>query len=112
MTSLERIDERLRVIENDVSAIKAASGKVSLPLPVLIVLWGMLLATVGGVAVVVRVDTQVQDQWRIIGAMQVTLNDHIQQPWHAAAGEKYKAIDDREKALEDRVNKTQERSSQ
>lgn len=103
-TTNEELMERVAAIEREIAIIKAVAGRVSLPPSILTLLWTVLVAWIGAIIFVVRLDSQVVTLSKSVESNQQMLLRHVEQPWHAAAGEKYKNLEDRTNHLEDRLD--------
>ena len=104
MTAME-LDERLARIEQEIAIIKAVQGRLTLPPSLLALLWSILIVSIGAVCFVVRLDARVGEMSRQIEQQQSLLYRHVELPWHAAAGEKYKAVDDRVERIDNRLQR-------
>jgi hypothetical protein len=98
------VEERLGAIEDELLIIKAQRGRIMLPPSIIVVVWGILVAAISCVIFIVRLDTRVTDLTTAIARTQSALEHHTDLPWHAAAGEKYNALDKELQRVEERLN--------
>lgn len=97
------IEHRVTAIEKQLAIIDAYRSVVKIPGHMLALLWAMFIVAMAAVIFIVRLDSRVTDLAQAVQANQVMILNHVEQPWHAAAGEKYKAVDDRVNRLDSRV---------
>ena len=103
MTDRELLEDRLVAIEREMAIMKAIQGRLALPPTLLALLWGILIVSGSAIGFVVRLDAKVEEMAKQSALVQHQFFNHTEQPWHAAAGEKYRSIDAQVQRIEERV---------
>ena len=102
------VEARLGRIETELAIIRAlqAAG-LKIPQSILILIWAMLLATVGAIAFVVRLDARITENTARGAEMRAELDHHTELPWHGAIGERVGHLEVELDRLEDRLRKVE-----